>query len=333
MKMLIKAAFAGLLMAAGATAALAEDTSYGPANAKETYYWISQNATLPLFVRTDYRGMKRVADELGIHVQIAGPTNIDLQAFIAAIDQVCAQKPAGVSVVGWDPALGASVDKCIEMGVPVVVDDADLPNSKRLTFIGTDWYTIGQEQAKALVAALPDGGKIATMSIINADNMTRAREGFKDYLKAAGDKYQVVSDEDDTGSAQTAAQVTASLIAAHPDIAGLAGFDSESGAGIVTALREANMTGKVKVTAMEQTPDFFNTLKDGSVTAIIVQNRELFTYYAFKMLYDFNHNGLTTNGLTKWEGKPIPVNINTGVLVMTKDNIDKMQAATTALNQ
>lgn len=331
MKKLFGMALAGVISAAGVTSAVAEDTSYGPPDAKETYYWISQNSTLPLFVRTDYRGMKRVAEELGINVRIAGPTNIDLQAFIAAIDQVCAQKPAGVSVVGWDPALAASVDKCIELGVPTVVDDADLPNSKRLTFIGTDWYTIGQEQAKALVAAIPNGGKVATLSILNADNMQKALAGFRDHLKTQGDKYQVVADEDDTGSAQTAAQVTAALIAAHPDIAGFAGFDSESGAGIVTALTEGGMQGKVAVTAMEQTPEFFNTLKDGSVSAIIVQNRELFTYYAFKSLYDFNHNGLTTNGLAKWEGKPIPVNINTGVLVMTKDNIDKMQKATEAL--
>ncbi len=332
MRTIAKYATGALFGALAGTAGLAQSTSFGPSDAKETYYWISQNATLPLFVRTDYKGMEKVATELGVSVRIAGPTNIDLQAFIAAIDQVCAQRPAGVTVVGWDPALAASVDNCIDLKVPTVVDDADLPNSKRLTFIGTDWYTIGQEQAKALVDAIPDGGKIATLSIINADNMQRALAGFQDYLATQGDKYEVVANEDDNGGAQIAAQVTASLIAAHPDIAGLAGFDSESGAGIVTALTEAGMQGKVAVTAMEQTPEFFNTLKDGSVNAIIVQNRELFTYYAIKMLYDFNHNNLSTNGLTKWEGKPIPVNVNTGVLVMTKDNIDAMQKSVDAQN-
>ncbi|WDR03557.1 substrate-binding domain-containing protein [Devosia algicola] len=328
----MKIAMAGMVsaLALTATAVMAEETSFGPDNATETYYWISQNATLPLFVRTDYRGMKQAAEQLGVKIRIAGPTTIDLPGFIATIDQVCAQNPAGVSVVGWDPSLAASVDKCIEMGVPTVVDDADLPNSKRLTFIGTDWTTIGEEQAKAMIKALPDGGKIATMSIINAANTVHALQGFNETIKAAGDKYQVVASEDDGGDAQKAAQVTAALIAAHPDIAGLAGFDSESGAGIVTALGEAGLSGKVVVTAMEQTPEFFNTLKDGSVNAIIVQNRELFTYYAFKSLYDFHHNGLTTNGLKGFEGKPIPVNINTGVLVMTKDNIGAMQDAVAA---
>ena len=275
-------------------------------------------------MRTDYKGMKKVADQLGIKIRIAGPTNIDLQQFITAIDEVCAQRPAGVSVVGWDPALTASVDKCIEMHVPTVVDDADLPNSKRLAFIGTDWHTIGVEQANAIVKALPNGGKVAMLSIVNADNMRAAVAGFTETLKAAGGKFQIVANEDDTGDASTAARVASSIIAANQDIAAIAGFDSESGAGIVQAVTEGGLQGKIVVTAMEQTPEFFKTLEDGSTTAIIVQNRELFTYYAFKLLYDFNHNGLTTNGLSSWQGKPIPVNVNTGVLTVTKDNVGPM---------
>ena len=92
------------------------------------------------------------------------------------------------------------------------------------------------------------------------------------------------------------------------------------------------MQGKIVVTAMEQTPEFFKTLGDGSTNAIIVQNRELFTYYAFKLLYDFNHNGLTTNGLSSWQGKPIPVDVNTGVLVVTKDNVGPMLTSTSTAN-
>ncbi len=320
-------ALAGAMLA-GSFAAAEAQTAFGPANAKETYYWISQNSTLPLFVRSDYRGMKKVADQLGVKIRIAGPTSIDLQQFIATIDQVCAQKPAGISVVGWDPALTASVNKCIAMHVPTVVDDADLPNSKRLAFIGTDWHTIGEEQAKAIIKALPNGGEIAALSMVNADNMKQAVSGFTATLKAAGPRYKIVAYQDDAGDSSTAASVASSIMAAHQNIAAMAGFDSESGPGIVEAVTEAHKQGKIVVTAMEQTPEFFKTLTTGSTTAIIVQNRELFTYYAFRLLYDFNHNGLSTNGLTSWEGKPIPVNVNTGVLVVTKDNVGPMLANT-----
>ena len=245
---------AGLLATAIGTApALAQQSSFGPSDAKEVYYWVSNKANLPLFVQYDYVGMKRIADELHVQVRVAGPTDFDLPGFIAAVDQVCAQKPAGVSVVGgWDPSLTEAVNKCIAAGVPTVVDDA----------------------AKA-------------------------------------------------------AEVTAALLAAHPDLAAIAGFDSESGSGIVRALQEAGKKpGDVVVTAMEQTPDFFKTAKEGWTEAVIVQNRELFIYYAVKMLYDFKHNGLKTSGLdAAHAGVPIPPTLDTGVLAVTKANVDGVLSA------
>lgn len=324
MKSLMKLLIATLLFASG-TAVLAQASSFGPADAEETYYWISQNSTLPLFVRTDYPGMEKAANDLGIRIRVAGPTTIDLPAFIATIEQVCAQRPAGVSIVGWDPALTAAVNTCIAQRVPTVVDDADLPDSDRLSFIGTDWYQIGVEQARVMIEATGGEGKVAMLSIVNADNMKSAVQGFSDTV--ADTDIEIVANEDDGGDASRAASVTASLLAAHPDLAGLAGFDSESGAGIVRALEEAGRVGDVKVTAMEQTPEFFNTVAEGSVDAIIVQKRELFTYYAFQLLYDFNHNDLTVNGLTGWEASPIPRNVDTGLLVVTEDNVDQILEA------
>jgi ABC-type sugar transport system substrate-binding protein len=308
-----------------AAPASAQESAFGPEDAEYTYYWISNKANLPLFVQYDYVGMKKVAEELGERVIVAGPTDFDVPGFIAAVDQVCAQKPSGVSVVGgWDPSLTESVRRCIEQGVPTVVDDGDLPDSGRLAYIGTNWTQVGVAQARKMMEVLPDGGKLGMMSIINAGNMREAVAGFTAYIEAnGGGKYEIVANEDDGGDAQKAAQVTAALLAAHPDIAGLAGFDSESGAGIVTALREAGKNpGDIKVTAMEQTPDFFKTAQEGWVDGIVVQNRELFIYYAVKLLHDYNTSGLKSAGLDAAAGgRPIPDTVDTGVLLVTKDNV------------
>ena len=314
-----------------AAPAVAQESNFGPKDAKEVYYWVSNKANLPLFVQYDYVGMKRIADELGVQVRVAGPTDFDIPGFIAAVEQVCAQHPAGVSVVGgWDPSLTEAVNKCVEMGVPTVVDDGDLPNSKRISYIGTNWTGIGEAQAKAMMAKLPKGGKIAVTSIINAGNMREGVKGFADYIaKNGGGKFTIVASEDDNGDAAKAAEVTASLLAAHPDIAGIAGMDSESGAGIIRALQEGGKKpGEVVVTAMEQTPDFFKNAKEGWAEGIIVQNRELFIYYAVRTLHDFNHNGLRTSGLDATAGGvPVPPTVDTGVLVVNRDNADKVLAA------
>ena len=322
---------AGAALALAAAPTLAQESEFGPADAEYTYYWISNKANLPLFVQYDYPGMKRIADELGVRVVVAGPTDFDIPGFIAAVDQVCAQKPDGVSVRGgWDPSLTEPVKRCLEQGVPTVVDDGDLPDSGRLAYIGTNWTQVGVAQARKMMEMLPDGGKLAMMSIIAANNMREGVAGFTGYIEAnGGGKYEIVANEDDGGDAQKAAQVTAALLAAHPDIAGIAGFDSESGAGIVTALREAGKApGDIKVTAMEQTPDFFKAAKEGWVDGIVVQNRELFIYYAVKLLHDFNTNTLKSAGLAAADGgRPIPDTVDTGVLLVTKDNVDGVLGA------
>lgn len=316
--------FCVTILGSGMMPALAQE--FGPAEATEIYYWVSNKSNLPLFVQYDYVGMEKVANELGIKVRVAGPTDFDLPGYIAAVEQVCAQKPAGVAVMGgWDPSVSESVNKCMEQGVPTVVQDGDLPLANRLAYIGTNWTTVGRAKAKAMIEALPDGGKLATMSIINSDSMRLAVSAFTEYVEEnGGGKYEFVANEDDNGDAAKAAEATASVLAAHPDIAGIAGFDSESGAGIVLALREAGkQPGEIKVTATEQSSDFFKTLKEGWVLAIVAQNRELFTYYSFKLLYDYNHNGLETVGLDAAAGGvTIPPVTDTGVLVVTAANVD-----------
>ncbi len=222
-------------------------------------------------------------------------------------------------VVGWDPSLSASVDKCIDAQVPTVTDDADLPSSKRLAFVGTDWYQIGVQQALTQIADHEarglSSGKVATTSIFNADNMTAARQGFKETLEGSG--IVIVADEDDGGVADQAASKTAALLAAYPDLTGIAGFDAESGTGIVRALEEAGKTGQLTVTTMEVSPEFYQNVKDGKVTGIVVQKRELFTYYAVKMLFDFNHNNFTIAGLDKWQTSTIPRYLDTGLVMVT----------------
>ena len=94
------------------------------------------------------------------------------------------------------------------------------------------------------------------------------------------------------------------------------------------ALTEAGKKpGEIKVTAMEQTPAFFKRVKEGYVNGIIVQNRELFIYYAIKTLYDFNHNGLRTLGLSGFKGQTVPKVIDTGVLTVNTDNINDIMTA------
>ena len=125
--------------------------------ADQEYVWISNASNLPLFVERVYPGLEAATKALNVKVRVAGPTSVDLAAFITTVDAECTKNPAGVIVVGgWDDALAAEVDKCIDKKVPTVVTDGDLPMSKRLTYIGTDWYNLGYQHGQ-YQCQLPQG--------------------------------------------------------------------------------------------------------------------------------------------------------------------------------
>jgi ABC-type sugar transport system substrate-binding protein len=219
--------------------------------ASQEYVWISQFSTLPLFVERVYPGLEAFARDYGVTVRKAGPTTVDLAAYIATVEQECARDPAGVVVVGgWDPALTEPVNKCIEQQVPVVVTDGDLFQSERLSYVGTDWYQLGVEMAEAQIEEHAergwDTGQVGVISPIQNENMQRSRQGIRDTLEGTG--IEVVAEEDNNSDASIAAQKTGALLSAYPDLTGMIGLDSEAGPGIVAALDEAGRSGELVVT-------------------------------------------------------------------------------------
>jgi ribose transport system substrate-binding protein len=288
----------------------------------EEYVWISANADLPLFVAHDHPALQQAGRELGVKATIAGPNTIDIPGLVATIEQTTARKPAGIMVVGWDPsALVPAIDAAIEAGIPVVCVDADVPTSKRISFIGTDWREIGIKQAEAMLKGLNGRkGKIAMLGLIEQYIDQQAISGFRSVASAAGLSLMA---EQDKGNQSEAARIAAALLQANPDLVGIAGFDSESGAGIGLAIKESGRMGKVMGTCVNSEPQQLRFIKEGVLTASVGQKRALFTYQGLRALFDVVHNSLhfTSNDL-KAGISPIPVYYNTGTFTVDKSNVD-----------
>jgi ribose transport system substrate-binding protein len=289
----------------------------------EEYVWVSANASLPLFAAHDHVGLQMVAKELGVRTTIAGPSTVDIPGMVGVLDQVAARRPAGIMVVGWDPsALIQPINAAIAAGVPVVCVDADVPLSKRLAFVGTDWFDIGVRQAQAmLTAAAGRGGKVAMLGLLEQEVDQRAFAGFRSVL--VGSRLVCMDPVSDKGSIAEAARVATGLLQAHPDIVGLAGFDSESGPGIGQAIKEAGRSGQIIGTCVEAEEAHLRYIKDGSLTALVAQKRALFTYYGVKLLYDAVHSPLRRLFPSE-NGQPVhlPNVIHTGSFVVTRENLE-----------
>jgi ABC-type sugar transport system substrate-binding protein len=318
------APLAGCGSKSASTAAIPKTAgSRAPVSPNEEYVWISANSNLPLFVAHDHPALLQAGRELGVKVTIAGPNTIDIPGLVSMVEQTTARKPAGIMVVGWDPsALVPAINAAVENGVPVVCVDADVPASKRLAFVGTDWFEIGVRQAQAMLKNLNGRtGRVAMLGLIEQYIDQHAFNGFRSVAAPAG--LMLMEPQQDKGNQSEAARVASALLQAHPDLIGMAGFDSESGAGMGQAIKEAGKVGAVLATCVDSEPQQLRFIKEGVLTASVGQKRALFTYQGVRALFDVVHNSLRfTENDVKAGISPIPVYYNTGTFVVDRNNVD-----------
>jgi ABC-type sugar transport system substrate-binding protein len=132
----------------------------------------------------------------------------------------------------------------------------------------------------------------------------------------------------DEGTIAGAARVAAGVLQAHPDLVGIAGFDSESGPGIGQAIKEAGKTGQLVATAVEAEPQHLRFVKEGALTAVVAQKRELFTYYGVKVLHDLVHAPVRFTANDAAAGIAAgPTAVHTGTYTVTRANVDQLIAS------
>jgi len=308
---------------AAATTALNTIANTSQSGGTEEYVMVTTAVTMPMYVNHDQATFRRWGHERGVKVSILGPAEWDVPAQINVIEEVIGTRPSGLLINGTDPAIRAVIDKAVAAGIPTVVYDSDIPQSKRHAFLGTDWYEIGQMQGKEMVRLLGGKGKIAYMGILGLTNMEAGFQGLLDVVKQYPG-IEVVGKFDDKANVEEAARITSDLLSAHPDLAGLCGFDSNSGPGMGLAVKEAGRVGKVKITTVDWEPEHLQLVREGVIQMLAGQKRELFTWYGAQFLYDMVHQ---TNRLSASNAQTdittVPTTVNTGLLQITKANVEE----------
>ena len=288
----------------------------------EEYVMVTTAINLPLYVNHDQKAFLKWGEKMGVRTSILGPSEWDVPGQIATIEQVIPGKPAGLLINGTDPGIAAVIKKAVAAGIPTVVYDSEIPNSDRHSFIGSDWYEMGRLQGERMALLIGGKGKVACMGILGMENMEAGFRGLQDALKKFPE-IQFIGKYDDKANVEVAARLTADLLSAHPDLAGIAGFDSNSGPGMALAVKEANKRGEVKLTTVDAEPEHLQLVKEGIISYLIGQKRELFTSLGAQFLYDMRHKTLPLSANDAKAGIiPIPRTVITGSIEIDSSNVD-----------
>ncbi len=305
--------------------AAAADQSTGAAfgaDPNEEYYMVTFLSGIEYW-KGCYKGFEAAGKVYGVKTIYGGAAEYDVNQAVTVFEQIIANKPAGIAVSCINPdAYMEPIKKAMEAGIPVVTFDADSPNSGRYSFLATGNVAAGETAAKYLAEALGGEGDVAVVTLPGQLNHEERCAGFVNYIEANCPNMKVVQTANGGGEQTTAATAASGILQANPNVKGLFCTDATSGVGAVAAIAETNRSD-VKIVSFDTDKGTLDAIKAGTIEASIAQGTWNMGFWAFQQLFQLKHELI--NPTEGWKEKginPLPPYIDTGVNVVTKDNVD-----------
>ena len=275
-----------------------------------------------------YQGFDYAAQKFGVDIKRVGPQDWNPPAQAEAVEQSIAKKPDGIIAVLWDGSSIPPIKKAMAAGIPVVVVEANLPDSGAMAFIGLDNYQAGADTAKELIKLGGESGKVVALGNWGASNTDAKYRGFSDYL-AAHSKWTILGKVDDKGTTNPAIEAAKSLLNTYNDATGIVGLDSSAGTGLGLAAEELHMDiSKLAIVVNDREDAVLDYIHKGVIGASILNKTALEAYMAIELLEAYNDSKIgladvpiSTNnksaGVT-----PMPENVFMGTVVVDKNNVE-----------
>lgn len=241
------------------------------------------------------------------------------QGMASVVLQNAAQKPDAIINTSPDvKAMDNTLKQVTQQGVKlvnfdgIVTDDA-ITNGQ----VTTDVVETGKVGADALGKAINGTGKVLVIDLVPGLPSTNKRvEGFTAEMKAKYPNVEILPVQYDHLNTSEDAQIMASTLATHPDLAGVYFTYNQAAIGAMPSLISAGKQGVVKVVSNDSDPILVGWLKQGYIDTLTPHNVPAFA----KAVVD------TTVGAI--EGKDAnPRTVQIPPVVITKDNVDSPEVA------
>lgn len=174
-------------------------------------------------------------------------------------------------------AIGTSIQKANEAGIPVFTADIAClaKEAKVVSHIATDNLGGGHEAAKAVMAMLPGGGKVAILDYPEVESVLMRTQGFRDELAKHPDSgIEIVATLPGGGDKEKSLKTTEDILQTHPKLDGIFAINDPSALGAVAAIEKAGKAAQIKIVGFDAQPEARQAVWDGKLYATIVQYPE-----------------------------------------------------------
>jgi ribose transport system substrate-binding protein len=239
----------------------------------------------------------------------------DYKEQIAIVEQCIAEGVSGIVLSPIsDVALGAPVSKAMKNKIPVLIFDSALKGKAGknfISFVGIDNRKAGELAGNHLAKLLGSKGKIVLLRAVKGQaNTTEREEGFLDAIAKYKGIRVLVSDCYAGGTVDEAKKASLSIVSQLKETDGIFCPNELSTMGMLQALREANLAGKLKFVGFDTPAPVVEALKKNEINALIAQDPSRMGYLGVKTIVDYIR------------GKKINQMIDIGVTVVTRENLN-----------
>lgn len=306
---------AGTALAAGLTLGAA------PASAQQPSIPIIVKDTTSFYWQIVLAGARQAGKDLGVGVpELGAQAETDINGQISILENAVAGKPAAIVIAPTErSALGAPITEAAG-SVPIIGIDSSAESDAFTSFLTTDNVQGGRIAADGLAEAIKaKTGKVAgDVALItnapNAGSLEERKKGFIDQLAVKYPDLKLVADRYADGQAATGLNITTDLLTANPNLVGIFASNLIMAQGAGQAVAENNVKDKVALVGFDSDDRLVGFLKDGVISALVVQD-------PYRMGYD----GIKT-ALAASKKETVEKNVDTGANLITTANMNEKRS-------
>ena len=265
------------------------------------------------FWQSVHAGAESAAKELGVEITWNGPAQeTDYTGQSNIVEDAINRRVDGIVLAPTHKdALTPVVERAAREGIPVTIMDSGIGTDKYVSYVATDNRQGGSVAAERLGERLGGKGKIAILGVKAGSVSTDEREqGFQDTIKQKYPGIEIVAFQYGESDRAKSLDRATDILTAHPDLNGFFASNESSTVGAVQAIKQKGLAGKVILVGFDSSPNLIDDLRAAAIDSLVLQNPFKMGYEAVKAM------------VAKLNGQEPPKRVDTGVKLLTKENID-----------
>lgn len=294
-----------------------------PSTPKWRFVFVNHVTTNPFFTPTQY-GAQDACALLGCSFQWTGSQDSVVPEMVNAMNSAISAKADGIAVAVVDKtAFKTPVDKALDAGIPVVSYNADGakgdPGTNRLAYIGQDLYTSGYQLGTRIASLMQGGDAVGFIATPGSLNIQPRIDGAKDAIKASGKSINLIEVASGAEVPKELSTIDA-YAQGHKNIKGMFAVDAGSTDAVGQVVAKYGLKSKgVAAGGFDLNPKTLASVKAGDLDFTIDQQPYLQGFLPVLQLYLYKLSG----------GLVAPAETDTGLVFVTKDNVDPYLAKKT----